>query len=411
MTRPLDIVVLGLSLSSSWGNGHATTYRALLRGLKRRGHHALFLERDVPWYASNRDLPQPDFCDLALYRDLGGLMRDHGPRIEGADAVLVGSYVPEGVALVDLVRARAKGLCAFYDIDTPVTLAALERGETAYLARRQIREFDLYFSFSGGEVLDVLAGRFGAHHPRALYCAVDEERYKPLDLPKRWDLGYLGTYSDDRQPVLERLLLEPARRLPNCRFVVAGPQYPASISWPTNVERIEHVGPEDHAAFYGSQRLTLNVTRADMVAAGWSPSVRLFEAAACGVPIISDRWRGLDELLPGGEAVVIADDTDAVTAALAEPDAVPQRRAARARDIVLAHHTGTARAGELLAALSGAAPKADPQPVKAAATMASRPQSRRRSWPDAQIPSPSSPEAPAFSEVIFANDCWERATR
>ena len=351
MSRQLDIVILGLSLSSSWGNGHATTFRALLRGLKRCGHHVLFLERDVPWYAQHRDLVDPDFCDLAFYGDLDALMREHGERLEQADAVIIGSYVPDGIELIDRLGRHARGIRAFYDIDTPVTLAALERGGTSYLARRQIPDFDLYFSFSGGEVLDVLGQRFGARRPCALYCAVDEERYRPLDLPKKWDLGYLGTYSDDRQPALERLLLEPARRLPHRRFVVAGPQYPDTIAWPANVERIEHVGPEDHAAFYGSQRLTLNVTRADMVAAGWSPSVRLFEAAACGVPILSDRWRGLDELLPNGEAIVIADDTAAAIAAIEAPPAEAQNRAARARDIVLAAHTGEARARELLGAL------------------------------------------------------------
>jgi spore maturation protein CgeB len=375
MNRPLDIVILGLALSSSWGNGHATTYRALLRGLKRWGHHVLFLERNVPWYAQHRDLPHPDFCDLAFYGDHDALMHDHGDRIARADVVIIGSYVPDGVALIDLVNRRARGLCAFYDIDTPVTLAALDRGETGYLARRQIPAFDLYFSFSGGEVLDVLAKRFGARRPCALYCAVDEERYKPLDLPKRWDLGYLGTYSEDRQPALERLLLEPARRMPDRRFAVAGPQYPSSIAWPANVERIEHVGPEDHAAFYGSQRLTLNVTRADMVAAGWSPSVRLFEAAACGIPILSDRWRGLDELLPDGEAIVIADDTQAAIAAIDEPDAALQVRAAKARGVVLARHTGMARARELLAALSAAAgleaSSPDPRSSESEAAMAS----------------------------------------
>lgn len=371
MNAPLDIVILGLSLSSSWGNGHATTYRALLRGLKRLGHHALFLERDVPWYAQHRDLPQPDFCDLALYRDLDDLKHNFGRRIAAADAVIVGSYVPDGVALIDFVLAHAKGLHSFYDIDTPVTLAALERGETSYLARRQIPKLDLYFSFSGGAVLDVLGERFGARLPTALYCAVDEERYRPVKLPKRWDLGYLGTYSDDRQPMLERLLFEPARRLPEHRFVVAGPQYPASINWPGNIERIEHVGPEDHAAFYNSQNLTLNVTRADMVAAGWSPSVRLFEAAACGVPIVSDRWRGLGDLLPEGEAVLIADDTEAIVAALGEPRAVSLGRADKAREIVLARHTGTARAAELLAALSAAMPTRKRPPSHAAATLAS----------------------------------------
>ncbi|MET3889128.1 spore maturation protein CgeB [Bosea sp. OAE506] len=372
MTKPLDIVFIGLSLTSSWGNGHATTYRALLRGLARLGHRALFLERDVSWYAENRDLPRPDFCNLALYSDRAALIRDYGERIAGADAVIVGSFVPEGIAVIDEVLARAQGVRAFYDIDTPVTLARLERGDCDYLARHQIPALDAYLSFSGGEVLDVLADHFGAVAPHALYCAVDEDRYRPLDITKRWDLGYLGTYSDDRQPALERLLLEPARRLPHLRFVVAGPQYPAGIAWPANVERIEHVGPEDHAAFYAAQRHTLNVTRQDMIAAGWSPSVRLFEAAACGVPIISDRWRGLDELLPEDEAIVIADEAERVVAVLAEePPREARERAARAREIILANHTGTNRAAQLLALLSGRAARraaASPERPKASAT-------------------------------------------
>lgn len=356
MSAPLDIVFIGLTLSSSWGNGHATTYRALLRGLEKGGHDVLFLEQDAPWYAANRDLAAPDFCGFALYPDLDGLKRSHGARIAAADAVIIGSYVPDGVAVLDWVLATAKGVRGFYDIDTPVTLAGLESGRTAYIARRQIPELDLYLSFSGGEVLETLSRRFGATRPRALYCAVDETRYQPLDQPRRWDLGYLGTYSDDRQPVLERLLLEPARRLPHRRFVVAGPQYPADIAWPANVERLDHVGPADHPAFYAAQRFTLNVTRADMVAAGWSPSVRLFEAAACGTALISDRWRGLGELLPEGEALLIADDADSVIAALEqEPEAVTRERAATARRRVLAGHTGLARAGELVAALHEAA--------------------------------------------------------
>jgi spore maturation protein CgeB len=168
----------------------------------------------------------------------------------------------------------------------------------------------------------------------------------------RWDLGYLGTYSDDRQPALERLLLEPARRLPNHRFVVAGPQYPGRISWPANVERIEHLAPAEHAAFYAAQRFTLNITRTDMVSAGWSPSVRLFEAAACGTPIISDRWAGLTELLPAPEAILIADDSETVINALMGCGETSRRgMAACARAIILRDHTGTARARALLRTL------------------------------------------------------------
>ena len=344
----LSVVVLGLSLSSSWGNGHATTYRALLRGLASLGHRVLFLERDVPWYAEHRDLPDPDFCEFALYRDIDELRAGFAARIAAADAVLVGSYVPDGIAVLELVLSSAGGVRVFYDIDTPVTLAALDRGDCAYLAPSQIARLDLYLSFSGGPVLQRLSERYQARRPRAFYCAVDETRYRPEDRTCRWDLGYLGTYSADRQPALERLLLEPARRLPECRFVVAGPQYPGSIVWPANVERIEHLPPSAHAGFYAAQRFTLNVTRADMIAAGWSPSVRLFEAAACGTPIVSDRWDGLTDLLPDGEAVLIADDSRTVIDILLSLGE-PRRRAiaARAMAIVLAGHTGAARAREL----------------------------------------------------------------
>ncbi len=352
MTRPLDIVVLGLSLSSSWGNGHATTFRALLRGLAAQRHSVLFLERDVPWYAAHRDLAEPDFCSLAFYDTIPALIARHGARLKQADAVIIGSYVPEGIAAIDAVAALRPKRLAFYDIDTPVTLAGLERGEEEFLARRQIPVFDAYFSFSGGAVLTRLERAFGARRALALHCAVDPERYRPTGEDPLYDLGYLGTYSPDRQPTLERLLIEPARRLPQLRFVVAGPQYPAGIDWPANVERIEHLPPSEHARFYGRQRFTLNVTRADMIAAGWSPSVRLFEAAACGTPIISDRWEGLEELLPDGEALVIADETQAVVAALTSMDEIRRRSIAEeARRRVLADHTGEARARGLVADL------------------------------------------------------------
>ena len=348
MSAPLDIVIFGLTLSSSWGNGHATTYRALLRGLRAEGHRVLFLECDKPWYASNRDLPHPEFCDFALYDTTEAALRAHTERIRGADAVIVGSYVPDGVALIDRLAALNLPMLAFYDIDTPVTLDRLDWGDPEYIAPRQVSLFDRYLSFSGGAVLDLLQDRFGARDARALYCSVDAEAYAPQDVSTRWDLGYLGTYSDDRQPQLETLLIEPARRLPEMRFVVAGPQFPQSIDWPANVERIDHLPPAEHAIFYSRQRFTLNVTRAAMRRLGWSPSVRLFEAAACGVPIISDRWKGIDDVLPEGEAILIADGSDAVVRALTTTAETRRRALAdAARHRVLTRHTGRARARDL----------------------------------------------------------------
>ncbi|MCT7377417.1 CgeB family protein [Chelativorans salis] len=347
MNRQLNIVVVGLSLSSSWGNGHATTYRSLLRGLHGNGHDVLFLERDVPWYADHRDLATPDFCRLEYYRSLEELDA-FLPEISGADAVIIGSFVPEGRAVIERIRAMNPSLLGFYDIDTPVTVARLEAGEEDYLARHQVPYFDLYLSFAGGRMLELLENRYGAKRSEALFCSVDSGLYIPTGEDMRWDLGYLGTYSPDRQPALEQLLIEPARRLPEKRFAVAGPQYPADIDWPTNVERIDHLPPSAHASFYSRCRFTLNITRADMVAAGFSPSVRIFEAAACATPIISDRWPGLDVLLPESEAIFIADATDDVVRVLTEiPEEIRRGVAENARARVLASHTAAARAGEL----------------------------------------------------------------
>ncbi len=343
----MKLVVLGLSLSSSWGNGHATTFRALLSAFAERGHEVLFLERDVPWYANNRDLAAPDFCRLEYYAGLDSLERWR-PLVESADAVMVGSYVPEGVEVGRWVQRHALGVTCFYDIDTPVTLAKLARDDFEYLSPELIPGYDIYFSFTGGPTLDRLEQEFGSPAARALYCSVDTDRYRPLDVEKRWDLSYLGTYSPDRQPTLERLLLEPARARPDLRFAVAGPQYPEDIDWPANVERIEHLPPADHPAFYSASRFTLNVTRADMIAAGWSPSVRLFEAAACATPIISDRWPGIEEVLTPGEEIILADDTAAVLEALEGPASTI---AAAAQRRVLAHHSAGKRAEQLEAAL------------------------------------------------------------
>jgi spore maturation protein CgeB len=348
----MNIVILGLSITSSWGNGHATTYRGLVRELEARGHNLLFLERDVPWYARNRDLPNPPYGRTELYSDLPDLKSRFTDEVRDADFVIVGSYVPEGVAVGEWATGLARGVTAFYDIDTPVTLAKLERGDTEYLAPHLIPRYNLYLSFTGGPTLDHIERKYGSPAARALYCSVDPALYYPDDSsgwePRSWDLGYMGTYSDDRQPPLDRLMLEPARRWAEGRFVVAGPQYPEHIEWPRNVARIEHLPPAEHRAFYNSQRFTLNITRADMVRAGYSPSVRLFEAAACAVPIISDHWEGLDTLFAPDTEILIARTPEDTARYLREiPEEERSAIGNRARQRVLAHHTAAHRAAEL----------------------------------------------------------------
>ncbi|SCZ56182.1 CgeB family protein [Thiohalomonas denitrificans] len=348
MNDPMRIVFLGLSLTSSWGNGHATTYRGLIRELDARGHDILFLERNAPWYASNRDMPEPPYARVILYENVADLKKRCEEAVAEADLVIVGSYVPDGVEVGRWVQEKAQGVTAFYDIDTPVTLGKLERNEWEYISPDLIPEYDLYLSFTGGPTLRRLEREYGAPRALPLYCSVDPEIYYPATMAPAWDLGYLGTYAADRQPTLERLLIEPARRWPSGRFVVAGPMYPDKVRWSDNITRIEHLPPAEHRRFYNNQRVTLNVTRADMVQLGYSPSVRLFEAAACGIPIISDYWEGIDELFDLGPELLIADTPVEVLDILEKIDPEElQTIGRRGRNRILTQHTAAHRAAEL----------------------------------------------------------------
>jgi spore maturation protein CgeB len=351
----MNVVILGLSITSSWGNGHATCFRGLVRELSRRGDEVLFLERDAPWYARHRDLPEPPWGRTRLYGSLEEL-DGHRAAVRAADLVILGSFVPEGVEVARWVLAHAGGASAFYDIDTPVTIGRLRAGQRDYLAAEAVARFDLYLSFTGGRALEILAGEFGARRPVFFPCFVDPDSHAPPQAQPRWSVNYLGTYAAGRQPALERTLLTLARRRPRERFSIAGPMYPQTADWPANVEHIEHLAPAEHPSYYASARLTLNLTRPEMKELGHAPSVRLFEAAACGAAIVSDRWAGLEEVLEPGEEILLADSAEELEAhleALDEPGRAALAAAARRR--VLREHTAARRAESLHRLLGGCA--------------------------------------------------------
>lgn len=353
----MKLVVYGLSITSSWGNGHATTYRALLRALARRGHRVHFIEKDVEWYRSHRDLPAPQFCTVQLYEfweaDAPALLAASSD----ADAVLIGSYFPDATAASRALFSSARCPVLFYDIDTPITLAALRaEGRIAYLDTADIPRYAAYLSFTGGPVLEELVQRFGARKALPFFCSVDPELYRPTPPRPEFqaDLSYLGTYAADRQPKLMRLLDAPAALLPQSSFLVAGPQYPVATTWQPNVRTLNHVAPADHPAFYSSSRFTLNLTRDDMVAAGHSPSVRLFEASACGAAILSDDWPGLSDLLTPNEEILLPRDAADVADILKKTsDAERLRLGNNARNRILAEHTSDHRAAEFEQILAG----------------------------------------------------------
>lgn len=347
----MKLVVFGLTISSSWGNGHATTYRALLRAFAARGHEVVFYEWDAPWYSGNRDLAAPGYVTLKLYGEWANVAAAAIAEAKDADATLVGSYVKDGPRVIDGLAEAGVDPLFFYDIDTPVTVAALRGGGAEYLRPDQVPLFTRYLSFTGGPFLhEVLEGELGAREARPLYCSVDVDRYHPTEVDPLLvsDLAYMGTYAPDRQPVLERFLMEPARRMPERRFYVAGPQYPDDIRWPGNVLLNPHLPPSLHATFYSSARWQLNATRADMVQAGWSPSVRLFEAAACGAAMISDRWPGIDHFFNPGTEILLPESTEEVIGILrGTPDDARRAIGLAARERILAEHTAEHRAEEL----------------------------------------------------------------
>jgi spore maturation protein CgeB len=360
----MKLVIFGLTASSSWGNGHATLWRGLCRALGARGHEVVFFERDVPFYAEHRDLHElPGGGRLVLYPSWEEVLPEARRHLEDADAGMATSYCPDGVAACELLLDSRVPVRAFYDMDTPVTLRALERGETVpYLPPWGLGDFDLVLSFTGGASLRELRTRLGARRTVPLYGSVDPQVHRrvPVEARFRADLSYLGTYAADRQAALESLFIEAARRLPGQRFLVGGAMYPPDFPWTDNVFFVRHVAPGDHPAFYSSGRVTLNVTRAAMAAMGHCPSGRLFEAAACGTPILTDAWTGLDEFFAPDEEILVGRTADDTLRALRMPTEELAGVARRARERTLDEHTAERRAHELEAALEGAYRAPDP---------------------------------------------------
>jgi spore maturation protein CgeB len=346
----VKITVFGLTLSSSWGNGHATPYRAIIRALDRMGHQVHFFEKDVPYYRSRRDFDSCDYCELTLYSDWAEVSDRALSATADSDVVITASFLPEGRRINDEILDLSTPLRVFYDLDTPVTLNNLCHGNVEYLEAAQIPEFDLVLSFTGGKALIALEDEYRARMVRPLYGCVDPDDYTRVAPISKFqcDLSYMGTYSPDRQAKVDDLLLEPSRRPPEKRFLLAGSLYPWNWQWPENVRRMEHVAPADHARFYSSSRLTLNITRGEMAANGWCPSGRFFEAAACGTPLITDSWEGLDSFFDLQSELRVVTSAEEVEAAINSSDTELQSMAARARQRTLDEHTGSVRAHQLL---------------------------------------------------------------
>ena len=360
MKSGLHIVVFGLSVSSSWGNGHAALWRGLIRALLAAGHRVTFFERDVSYYADTRDLDRlPEGGELVFYRDWADVAPRARQALAAADVGMVTSYCPDAADATRLVLDSRTVRC-FYDLDTPVTLARIEAGEVVDYVGDGFAAFDLVLSYTGGPAVAALH-RLGARAVVPIYGSVDPDLHRPARPNPDYAalLSYIGTYAADRQAALERLFVEPARVRSSDRFVIAGAQYPQSFPWTANTFFVRHLPPPEHPAFYSSSRMTLNVTREPMARMGWCPSGRLFEAAACGVPILTDEWPGLDRFFSPGDEILVADNAERALMALALPDADLAAIARRARERTLDEHSATRRAAEMVDAFEAASGSAD----------------------------------------------------
>ncbi len=359
-----NIIIFGLTVSSSWGNGHATLWRGLLRALGDRGHRVTFFEKDVQYYRDTRDLTAlPGGGDLRFYQDLASIRAEAQRVLDNADVAIVTSYCPQGSDVAKMLLASRAGVKVFYDLDTPVTLRALDSGaRPEYLPADGLVGFDPVLSYTGGRALTELQQKLGARNVAPLYGWVDPMQHHPVPAEDhyRCDLSYLGTYAPDRQPALDRLFLEPARRLPDRTFLIGGAQYPAEFPWTNNLYFHRHVPPSAHPAFFSSSQWTLNITREAMAEYGFCPSGRLFEAASCGTPLLSDRWEGLETFLTPGEQIVLVDTAEDVTSALQISEVERGRIARQARERVLVAHPADARVRTLEALLQDIRPHSTP---------------------------------------------------
>jgi spore maturation protein CgeB len=347
----MRILIFGLTVSSSWGNGHATLWRGLCNALTEAGHSITFFERNVPYYHMHRDLAQPQGYALQFYCDWDDIRAKAEDALSDSDCAIVTSYCPDACAASDLMLANPKVFSIFYDLDTPVTLNALDRQEKVdYVPSYGLEPFDLVLSYTGGKALCQLQTQLHAKRVAPLYGSVDPATHHRVDTDMRFasDFSYLGTYASDRQHQLQELFLKPANQLPQKKFCIGGAMYPPEFPWTSNTYFVRHVAPPEHPAFYSSSKLTLNVTRAAMAEMGYCPSGRLFEAAACGTPIVSDWWEGMDDFFQPDKEILIAGSCEDAVGILnfdcRELDAI----AHASQERTLAEHTAAHRAAELI---------------------------------------------------------------
>ncbi len=351
--QTLDLVIIGRSILSSHANPSADLYRGLINELAHHGHRTTYLEPEQKGRKSPRDMLRSPYCEVWTYSDVDTLLMEYLPVIASADLVLLGSGLLECDRIAAWIAEEARGIKIYYDTDLSYTLQHLDAGDhvrdTSQLTASTIRSFNLYLSTTGGPALQRLASDYDVACVRPLYESIDPFSFYRMDIEQNYDLGFIGNFKPERQYLLENLLLEPARITPNRQFALAGAGYPFSSIWPDNLTYLEHLPETNRVDFYNRQACTLILGKSDRREHGFTPPRQLLAAAACGVPVLTERWQGLEEFFePSRELFCVNEEQDVLDVLYGTDDTSRRKVGAFARERVLSSHTTAHRAQQLL---------------------------------------------------------------
>jgi spore maturation protein CgeB len=345
----MHLTFFGSSLVSCYWNGAATYYRGLLSALADRGHRITFCEPDAYERQAHRDLAEdPSYARVIVYRT--EVERDEliAQAFAQSDWVIKCSGV--GVWDAELERALANrsggdASTAFWDVDAPATLARIT-GDAADPFRSCIPAYDHVFTYGGGPPVVAAYERFGARTCTPVYNGVDPAEHCPLAIAgePEWDLLFMGNRLPDREARVDEFVFRAASLYPEGRFALGGQGW-EDKPMPANVTLLGHIPTARHNSVNGSARLVLNIHRESMVANGWSPATRMFEAAGAAAPQITDAWEGIaDFFAPGREILVARDGAEVAELVRATDTATARRLGDAGRRRALANHTYAQRA-------------------------------------------------------------------
>jgi spore maturation protein CgeB len=351
MNQRLNISFFGSSLVSAYWNGAATYYRGLIRALHERGHRITFYEPDAYDRQQHRDIPDPDWARVKIYKATDEAALDTLEQAEESDLIIKCSGVGVNDELLEaavLELKKPETLVAFLDVDAPATLDRIQNDpEDAF--RSLIPEYDLILTYGGGQpVIDAYLAA-GATECVPIYNALDPHTHFPVPAEPRFegDLGFLGNRMPDREARVEEFFLKAATLMPRQKFLIGGNGW-QDKTLPANVNYLGHVYTRDHNAFNCTPRAVLNVSRGSMARYGFSPATRVFEAAGAGACLITDKWEGIELFLESNREVLVAENGEQVA------EHLQQLTPERAKEIgqaalkrVLAEHTYAHRAEQM----------------------------------------------------------------